>query len=663
MIREAIARNQTVSAYYSNLAAALQTLNRFDEALASYDEALRIEPALVEAHSNRGNTLRELGRFEDALASYDAALHIKPDYAEAYLNRGNTLKSAGRPTEALASYDTALHIKPTLVEAHYNRGVVLAEYGRSNEALSAYEAALRLKPNYVEAHSNRGNALKDLGRADEAISSYDAAICIKPDYAEAYSNRGNALREFSRLDEALSSYDAALRIKPGLAETHSNRGTALAALGRLEEALTSYEAALRIRPDLVEAHSNLILDLHYEPGPGSNTIQAATRRFGMLYKPVSPAFENTRDPDRRLRIGYVSGDFRRHSVSYFMAPVLANHNAETVELFCYASHLHDDEMTARLRSSADCWRSLVGLTDEDAEMLIRRDAIDILVDLSGHTAANRLPLFALKPAPVQVTWLGFPGSTGLAAIDYRLVDMITDPEDEVEGWASETLCRLPGGFLCFDPPAEAPAVAPPPGLGRPITFGSFNNPAKLSAATLDAWAALLASVPQARLLLKGRPLKDETARQLLLERFRSRGVTPDRLSLQGWMPGPEGHLGLYGQVDIALDPFPYNGTTTTCEALWMGVPVLTLTGTQHSGRVGTSLLTRLGLPELIAPDTDAYLRIAIDLATDLKRLTNLRQSLRQRMAVSPLCNGPAFTRDLEAAYRAMWRNWCLKAAE
>lgn len=662
LIGQAIEINDAESAYHSNLGIALRALNRLDEALASYDAALRLQPDYAEAHSNRGNILGELGRPGEALASYDTALCIKPNYTDAYTNRGNALKKLDRFGEALTSYGNALRIKPDLAETHSNRGAVLIEVGRLDEARAAVEAALGVKPDHAEAHSNRGNILKDLSRPKEALASYDAALRIKPDMAEALSNRGIVLRDFGRLSEALLSFDSALRLKPDLPEAHSNRGTVLRDLGQFDESLESHRAALRVKPDLVQAHSNLIFDLHYGSDIPDETIQAATRRFASLYGPVRPSFANSPDPGRRLRIGYVSGDLGRHSAAYFLAPVLANHDHLAFEIVCYATHGRNDDMTARLRSSANHWRSLAGLSDQAAAELVTHDRIDILVDLSGHTAFNRLPVFARKPAPVQVTWLGFPGTTGLAAIDYRLVDDISDPESGLNNWASETLFRLPDGFLCFDPRTESPDVAPPPGLDGAITFGSFNNPAKLSLATLDVWAALMARVPKARLLLKGKPFGDEMARALLLERLRSRGVASDRVSLYSWASDPGGHLGLYGQVDIALDPFPYNGTTTTCEALWMGVPVVTLEGTRHSGRVGASLLTRLGLGELITADTDTYVRIAADLAADRDRMSELRRSLRSRMSASPLCDGPGFTRTLEAAFRSMWRNWCGKAA-
>src|SRR5579859_5339084 len=566
----------------------------------------------------------------------------------------------GHLADAERLYREILAIDAHNADALHLLGAIAHQVGKNDIAVAFYSRAIELNAGEAAYHSNLGIALQALNRLDEALASYDTALRLKPDYAEAHSNRGMVLKVFERLDEALASYDTALRIKPDSVEAHANRGSTLSALGRVDEALASFEAAIRIRPDFIKAHSNLIFDLHYRSAPSETTIKSAVQRFASHYSPVSPTFANARTPERGLRIGYVSGDFGRHSVSYFLVQVLTHRDHEAFEIFCYPTRDRQDDMTAKLRATADHWQSLVGLSDQAAEERIRADGIDILVDLSGHTAHNRLALFARKPAPLQVTWLGYPGTTGLSTIDYRLVDAITDPEDDGNGWTSETLLRLPNGFLCFDPPAEAPDVAAPPCGDGTITFGSFNNPAKLSDATLDVWAALMARVPGARLLIKGRPFRNQAAQALLLERLKTRGVPADRVSLHGWETTPGGHLGLYGQVDIALDPFPYNGTTTTCEALWMGVPVVTLEGTRHSGRVGASLLTQVGLQELIAADVEEYVRIAADLAADRKRLGELRSTLRHRVAVSPLCDAEGFARKLEHTYRTIWRKWCFE---
>lgn len=351
-----------------------------------------------------------------------------------------------------------------------------------------------------------------------------------------------------------------------------------------------------------------------------------------------------------MKIGYVSGDFRRHSVANFLLPVLENHDRSRFETYCYSNNPWDDEVTDRLKTASGQWRRISGLEDPEAAEQIARDGIDLLIDLSGHTAHNRLTLFARRPAPLQATWLGYPGSTGVEAIDYRLVDGVTDPSGDAD--YCEKLVRLQPGFLCYAPldPAPAPAMRP---TGQPIRFGSFNNPAKLSRATLDLWGRLLKTVGEAELVLKGKPFADPETRRILLERFAERGIAEERIVLLEHIADPVGHMAAYGEIDIALDPFPYNGTTTTCEALWMGVPVIALLGDRHSGRVGASLLTRVGLEDLIAADASDYVRRAAGLAADGNRLAELRRTLRDRMAASPLCDGPGFTRRLEAAYLRM----------
>jgi protein O-GlcNAc transferase len=339
-------------------------------------------------------------------------------------------------------------------------------------------------------------------------------------------------------------------------------------------------------------------------------------------------------------------------------PLLRGHDRQKVEVFCYAEVTRPDSFTARLQGLADHWRVTVGLSDQRLAERIRTDGIDILVDLAGHTAGNRLPVFARKPAPVRVTWLGYPNTTGLKAIDYRLVDAVTDPDGEADAWASETLVRLEDGFVCYRGLRDGPELTPPPCLKTgTVTFGSFNNPAKVSTATFDAWAKLLSRLPQARLLLKGMWFADASTCALFLARLGERGVAADRVELVTWLPAAE-HLALYHRVDIALDPFPYNGTTTTCEALWMGVPVITLRGHRHAGRVGASLLTRIGLTDLIAHSIEEYVEIAVALAGNSGRLDDLRRALRPRMAASTICDERAFACKMEAAFRSMWQHWC-----
>jgi predicted O-linked N-acetylglucosamine transferase (SPINDLY family) len=414
--------------------------------------------------------------------------------------------------------------------------------------------------------------------------------------------------------------------------------------GKIEEAVAACRQAVKLRPDLGEARSNLAFSLNFVDHISAGEVFETHREWDIRHGRPMPdsVYTNDRSIGRRLKIGYVSADFRLHSVAYFLEPLLRSHDRGRLEVFCYSDVSAPDTATAH-----------DALADR-----IRNDGIDILVDLAGHTSKNRLPVFARKPAPVQVTWLGYPNTTGLDAMDYRLVDAVTDPEGEADAFASEALVRLPGGFLCYGGRDDAPAPGAAPSLETGfVTFGSFNNLAKLSGATLDVWARLLDRLPSARLLLKGKPFAEAATRAIYLDRLAERGVTADRVELVAWLP-EEAHLAVYDRVDIALDPFPYNGTTTTCEALWMGVPVVTLRGDRHAGRVGASLLTQIGLNDLIADSVESYVEAAAALAGDPARLDELRHALRPRMAASRLCDGPAFAREVEGAYRTMWRRWC-----
>ena len=645
-----------------NLGNALRALGQAEESVSSCRRALEIRPDYAEAHCNLGNALQALGQPDDAVASYRRALVIKPDYAEAHINLGAALHDLGQPDDAMACYHRALAINPDHAKAHNNLGAALQGLGQLDGAVASYRRAVELEPDYAEAHSNLGNTLRDLMQPQKAVACYRCALEIKPDFAEAHSNLGASLQDLGQLEEALASYRRALETKPDYADAHSNLGNALHDLGQFDDAVASYRQALEIKPDHAEAHSNLLLSLNYHFRMSVSDVFAEHRRWDEMQTGACARIArlaDERNPQRRLRIGYVSPDLRQHSVAYFLEPLLREHDHQAVEVFCYADVMRPDTMTSHLQALSDCWLRTVGLSDEALAHQIVDDRIDILVDLAGHTGHNRLLVFARKPAPVQVTWLGYPNTTGLSAMDYRLVDSVTDPEGEADALACETLVRLEKGFLCYSPPPDAPPPAALPSLtSGSITFGSFNNPSKLSSDTLDAWATLLCRVPGSRLLCKGKPFADAGSKTHFLTQLERRGVDPQRVNLLGWLSGQADHLTVYQQVDIALDPFPYNGTTTTCEALWMGVPVITLLGDRHAGRVSASLLTQIGLTELIADSVQAYVDVAAALANDAQRLSELRRTLRARIQASSLCDAPAFARKIEAAYRNMWQLYC-----
>jgi protein O-GlcNAc transferase len=695
LIGRAIQRNGHNPGYFSNLGTALRRLGRFDEAVAAYRRVVGITPNEAEAHYNLATALFDRGDLDESIAACRHATHINPDFVDAYYNLGIALSVQGKLDESIAAYRQAIRIKPNFAEAHYKLSTTLRGHGKIDEAIAASQQAIRIKPDYAEAHCALGIALYGQGRLEESIAAYHQAIRIKPDLAEAHQNLGVALLDQRKLDQAIAACRQAIRLNPDLAEAFHNLGFALYRQGKLDEAIAASSNAIRINGDFADAHHNLgnallaqgkvdaaadayrrvialrpnqadagsclLLCMNYDSRLSKAQLVEAHRawdqRYGMATLPA--AHTNDRNVRRRLKVGYVSPDFRHHSVAFFLEPLLRSHDRQEIEVFCYAEVMTPDATTERLKGLADGWLETVGMPDASLAERFRLDGIDILVDLAGHTAHNRLTVFARKPAPIQVTWLGYPNTTGLKAIDYRLVDAVTDPEEEADAGASETLIRLADGFLCYGAPHDAPEPAAPPCLATgTVTFGSFNNPSKLSAATLDTWAMLLARLPDARLLLKGRSFADPATCELFRNRLGSRGIAAERTELVPMLADTAAHLGLYDRIDIALDPFPYNGTTTTCEALWMGVPVITLRGDRHAGRVGASLLTQLGLTELIADSVEEYVEIAVALAADQARLGELHRSLRPRLATSSLGDAEAFARKIESAYRAMWQRWC-----
>ena len=580
------------------------------------------------------------GRLQDAEQLSRQILQFDPGNGDALHLLGSIALQVNRP------------------ESFFSLANTLKELGRLQEAELEYRKALALKPDYVEAHNNRGTVLADLGWLDDAASSYRRALAIKPEHAAAYNNLGNILRELGQHEEAERLYRQTLALKPDLAEACNHHGNALLDLGRLDEAERSYRRAIALAPGLASAHSNLLMLLNYLPGRRPEAIRDDAlefeRRFGQA--DGGGTHRNGADETRRLRIGYVSGDFRVHSVAFFIEAVLAAHDRNAFEIFCYYNFPRADAVTSRLRSSADHWRDVCAVDDKALGDRIRSDAIDILVDLSGHTAFNRLPVFASKPAPVQVTYLGYPATTGLSAIDYRLTDASVDPPGEGDRLYTERLVRLPQAMWSFRADENLPEVAPLPSktVGG-VTFGSFNYFAKLNPDVIALWCSLLARLPGSRLIVTRLPGEESAAG--LRRTFEASGIASSRLELHGILQRTQ--LGeLFNRVDIALDPFPYAGTTTTCEVLWMGIPVVTLAGTTTASRSGASLLRAVGLEALVAESADRYLDIAAVLACDLEHLAQLRGTLRARMRSSPLMDRRMFTRHLENAFREMWRDWC-----
>jgi len=629
-----------------------------DVALGLIRQALALLPDAPEFHSNLGEAYRALGQLDEAIAAYRQAIALRPDQPEANANLGNSLRDKGLLDEAIAAYRQAIALRPNLPKAHNNLGTGLQEKGQLDEAIAAYRQAVAFKSDYPQAHNNLGVALKDSGQLDEAITAYRQAIALKPDFSEAHCNLGNVLKDKGQLDEAIALYRRAITLQPSYAEAHSNVGLALKDKGQLDEAIAAFRQAIAFKPDLSEAHSNLVFTLHCHSGFDARAIAEEHDRWYQQHaEPLRQFIRphlNDPTPDRRLRIGYVSPDFRMHSVGLFLRPLLAQHDHQSFEIFCYAQVPVPDDLTRQLHARADHWHSLVGLSDRQAADLIQRHQIDILVDLALHTTRSRLLIFARKPAPVQVTYLAYAGSSGLRTMDYRLSDPFLDPPEVEASAYSEQTFRLAQSYWCYQP-MKSPPLAPVPAMkAGHITFGCLNNFCKVSEPALQTWVRLLQAVPGAQLLLHA---PEGTHRQRTADLLQGMGIDPRRLRFVGRVPLSE-YLQLYGQIDIALDPFPYGGGTTTCDALWMGVPVVSLAGKMAVGRGGLSILSNIGLPELVADSEEKYVRLALELAGDLPRLDNLRANLRDRMQASPLMDAPRFTRDIETAYRTLWQCWC-----
>ena len=665
--RRAIQLEPANAAAFNNLGVAHAVRSQFDDAITAYHRAIQLQPGYADAHNNLGLALAAQGHAAAAVAQYHRALQCQPDHPGVLNNLGIALTHRGQFAEAIAALRRALQLQPDHVDACNNLGAAFMHLSEPKEAIAAYRRVIQIRPDRPEAHNNLGVALSHEGNLDEAETEYRHAIRIRPGYVEAHNNLGNLLSRKVRFDEAIASYQRALELRPDYAEARNNLGLALKDCGRPDEAVASYRAALRLSPADAGTHANLILGLHYLPDITPQDIRDEHARWRSIHARFATKdlpHENDRSPARRLRIGYVSADFRDHVVGRTLLPVFEKHDRENFDLFCYSGTTPSDEIAKRFHTRATQWRETAALSDEKLAALIREDRIDILIDLALHTAGSRLGAFARKPAPVQISWLGYPGSTGLDTIDYRITDPWLEPETTATHDTPEQPLRLPDCWCCYAPPEDSPSPGPlPAATSGTITFGSFNNAAKISPRVLHLWAEILNRVPGSRLLLLSKGSDLDRARTILGES----GISADRIELLGFyaphMPAsrdtrPLEYLRRYQRIDIALDPSPYNGMTTTCDALWMGVPLVALIGGSSMARASYSLLTAIGLPEFAAPTEHDYLRIAADLAHDLPRLTALRATLRGKMKASPLLDTATFTRHLEAAYRTAWQTWC-----
>ncbi|MBU0689891.1 MAG: tetratricopeptide repeat protein [Gammaproteobacteria bacterium] len=692
--RKALKIDQGNAETYCNLGNTLKELGRPDESEASYRHALQINPDYAEAHYNIGNVLRELDRLDEAKASYQRALQITPNLANVHFNLGNAFSDTEQLSEAEASYKRAIEIDPHCAEIHFNLGNVLLRQTRLSEAEASFKQALEINPEHVKADYNLGLTYYRQGRLSEAGIYYWRALKINPEYAEVYCSLAELLHEWGRLDEAEESLQKAIKLKPDLAEAHAILGVTLTKMGRLAEAEASCQRAIDLKPHDAIAHSNLgaalfdhghhnkaedsyRLALKHQPlhhQTHSNLLfcmshNAATDakslfdehlRFAAQFeKPLRDDWKphaNSKHPDRTLQIGFVSGDFKNHAVSNFIEPILAHlATCPRLSLHAYASHIRDDDVSLRLRKYFAHWHPIAPSTDEELAEQIRADEIDILIDLSGHTGYNRLQTFARKPAPLQVSWMGYPGTTGLTAMDYYFADPFLLPEGMLDSQFTEKIVRLPANapFLPFP---TAPPVNNLPALKNGhITFGSFNRLSKLNRSSIALWSKLLRALPNSRMLLAGMP--QDKKYDALVAWFAEEGIERHRLDLHP-RSIMDTYMALHLQVDICLDTVPYNGGTTTLHALWMGVPTLTEASNSAAGRSGAAILSHAGLEKFIAYNDDEFVQQGIALAGDFAALADIRTGLRERFAQSAMGQPAVIAAGVERALRIMWQRWC-----
>jgi predicted O-linked N-acetylglucosamine transferase (SPINDLY family) len=644
---------------------------RIAEAAMAYRQALQLDPGHIEALVLLGMIAGQSGQLPKAAELFTRALERDSGNAQIHHNLGETWRHLGQFQKAQASLRCAIELDPDHIPAYQSGADLMLEEAKRQEATGNFAEARELRQAAVKYLFNAGNKqlIKHLNVG--AAESYRTALKLDPDNAEIWACLSHTMTKTP--SEQVKVLRHAIALDPKIVWAYGQLGNALVAIGLNQEAEATYRKGLVINPDSFACQQGLdslkLMVPLYDAANDAPKIFEIHRAWGDVamtkWRPANPVvFANERDPKKRLKVGYISGDFTWNSISYFFVQMLERHDPAAVEVFCYSlvDRHNEDEATTRMKKLVHHWRDIRDLNLDAICARIRRDGIDILIDLAGHTGRNRLDVFVVKPAPVTATWLGYPATTGLPNIDWRITDAIADPPGS-EKFHTEKLMRLESGFLCYRPPEDAPEVAPLPALssGR-LTFGSFNMHHKIVPEVAAVWTRILEAIPSSRLVLKSFYLGDEPIRQRILGFFTERGISPDRIDINKWKGERADHLAAYSEIDMALDPFPYNGTTTSCEALWMGVPVVTLIGDRHSGRVGFDLLTRIGLERFAAPDVDSYVRLAAEAAKDLAALSVLRPNLREQMRTSPLCDERRFVREFEAALREMWRQWCASTA-
>ncbi len=639
----------------------------------AYVAAIGLGSQDLDAHNNLAAIYDKKGsKAEEELALLGKAASLAPQNALVRQNLVKVLRreacsldQAGRLQEALGLFLRWAEVDPDSAAAQRAVGYCYSKLRQWRTAIQYFTVAINREPENATYYCDLGLACFELGLLAEAKGAFQRVLELDPKSVYAFTHLGLIANLTGMMWVAVNMTRRALEIDPNCGQAHNNLALFMRDQGALAECRRHYQEAVRLRPDDAKIYSGYLLSLNDDPDADQNWVAAEHRRFERIVKRSGRMLgARSLDPERRLRIAYLSPDFRTHSVAFFIAAVLEEHDRSAVEITCYATGNKDDEMTARIRAAAERWREAYRMSDSELAALIQEDAIDVIVELSGHTGNSRLAMLSERTAPVQITYLGYPNTTGLESMDYRITDAVADPEGDGDVWCTEKLVRLEGGFLAYSPPSYARDLEvgelPFRKTGR-ITFGSFNNLAKINDKVLECWAAILARVQGSRILLKARGLRDERIKERMLTALANGGaIVGERVCLMGHERSIEKHLRMYNEVDLALDTFPYNGTTTTCEAMWMGVPVVTLAGRCHAGRVGASLLTRVGLEGWVASDRADYIEKAASWAGNPAGLAELRMGLRERLRASPLMDAKRVARRLEAVYREAWRTYCGK---
>ncbi|KAM0939792.1 putative protein O-GlcNAc transferase [Dioscorea sansibarensis] len=669
---EAIKVDSHYAPAYYNLGVVYSEMMQYDMALGCYEKAALQRPMYAEAYCNMGVIYKNRGDLESAIACYERCLTVSPNFeiaknnmAIALTDLGTKVKLEGDIDQGVAYYKKALYYNWHYADAMYNLGVAYGEMLKFDMAVVFYELALHFNPHCAEACNNLGVIYKDRDNLDKAVECYQMALSIKPNFSQSLNNLGVVYTVQGKMDAAASMIEKAIIANPTYAEAYNNLGVLYRDAGNISLAIEAYERCLHIDPDSRNAGQNRLLAMNYINEGADDKLFEAHREWGRRFMKLYPQYanwDNTKVKERPLIIGYVSPDYFTHSVSYFIEAPLLYHDYTRYKVVVYSAVVKADAKTHKFRDrvlkKGGLWREIYGIDEKKVACMIRDDKVDILVELTGHTANNRLGMMACRPAPVQATWIGYPNTTGLPTIDYRITDSLADPPNTRQKNVEE-LVRLPECFLCYTPSPEAGPVAPTPALANGfITFGSFNNLAKITPKVLQVWAKILCAVPNSRLVVKCKPFCCDSVRQRFLSTLEQLGLEPLRVDLLPLILLNHDHMQAYSLMDISLDTFPYAGTTTTCESLYMGVPCVTMAGVVHAHNVGVSLLTKVGLDRLVAHTEDDYVRLAIQLASDIRALSELRMTLRELMLRSPVCNGAKFVHGLEATYRKLWHRYC-----